>query len=241
LIPAAPRSFSIIRTPDEPLGRQPEFLCHQIPGEFDGTVLEVVTEGEIAQHLEKGMMARRIAHIVEIVMLAAGTHAFLRRGSAQVGSLFKAGEDVLELHHPGIGEHQGRVIAGDERGGRHDLMTVGREKIKKSRPDVVDATHEVHCPGLSVICGPDPRIHRLPTKRFLSMDRRVKPGDDGIGNKPAICFCFRGEPFSRGPCKCPQRHAGASAMSRTASPPADFEFDKIPSGAKSLTLTASCI
>src|SRR5262249_36040359 len=31
----------------------------------------------------------------------------------------------------------------DERRGRHDLMTVGRKIIEKSRPDVVDAAHEV--------------------------------------------------------------------------------------------------
>src|SRR5262249_33958058 len=66
-------------------------------------------------------------------------------------AFLQAREDVLELHHPGIGEHQGRIVARHERRGRHDLMTVGRKVIEKSRSDVVDAAHEIllslHLPG----------------------------------------------------------------------------------------------
>jgi hypothetical protein len=38
--------------------------------------------------------------------------------------LLEAGEDVLELHHAGIGEHQRRVVARHERRRRHDLVAV---------------------------------------------------------------------------------------------------------------------
>ena len=103
----------------QPLRRQPEFLGDQVPGELDGAVLEIIAEREIAEHLEEGVVARRIADIVEIVVLAAGAHAFLRRHRAQIGPLLQAGEDVLELHHAGIGEHQGRVVARHERRRRH--------------------------------------------------------------------------------------------------------------------------
>ena len=44
-------------------------------------------------------MARGVADIVEIVVLAAGAHAFLRGDGARVGALLDAGEDILELHH----------------------------------------------------------------------------------------------------------------------------------------------
>ncbi len=92
---------------------QPELLRDQGPGQLDRALLEIVAEREIAEHLEEGEMARGVADIVEVVVLAAGAHAFLRRGGALIGPLLDAGEDVLELHHAGIGEHQasGRCAA----------------------------------------------------------------------------------------------------------------------------------
>jgi hypothetical protein len=44
--------------------------------------LEIVAEGEVAEHLEEGVVAGGVADIVEVVVLAAGAHAFLRRGGA---------------------------------------------------------------------------------------------------------------------------------------------------------------
>ena len=53
------------------------FLGNQAPSQFDRPVLEIITEREIAEHFEKSVMARRVADIIEIIMLAASTHAFL--------------------------------------------------------------------------------------------------------------------------------------------------------------------
>ena len=64
----------------QPVLRQAEFLGDQVPGEFDRERLEIVAEREIAEHLEEGVMARGIADVVEVVVLAAGAHAFLRGG-----------------------------------------------------------------------------------------------------------------------------------------------------------------
>ena len=58
--------------------RQAEFFRDQIPGKLDGAVLEIVAKREIAEHLEEGVVARGVADIVEVVVLAAGAHAFLR-------------------------------------------------------------------------------------------------------------------------------------------------------------------
>src|SRR5690606_32175144 len=58
-----------------------------------------------------------------------------------LGPRLQAGEDVLELHHPGIGEHERRVVARDERARRNDLVPVALEIVEECRPDVVDATH----------------------------------------------------------------------------------------------------
>ena len=63
--------------------RQAELLGDQRPGQLDRLVLlEIVAEGEIAEHLEEGVVARGVADIVEVVVLAAGAHALLRRGRA---------------------------------------------------------------------------------------------------------------------------------------------------------------
>ena len=120
-----------------------ELLGHQVPGELDGAVLEVVAEREVAEHLEEGVVARGIADIVEVVVLAAGAYAFLRGRRARIGALFEAGEDVLELHHAGIGEHQRRIVARHERRRGHDFVPLARKKAEKFRPDIVDASHRV--------------------------------------------------------------------------------------------------
>ena len=118
-----------------------ELLGDQGPGKLDGERLEVIAEREIAEHLEEGVVPGRVADIVEVVVLAAGAHAFLRGGGARVGPLLDAGEDVLELHHAGIGEHQGRIVARHERARRHGLVAVLGEVIEEGRPDLVDAAH----------------------------------------------------------------------------------------------------
>ena len=113
------------------------FLGHQIPGKLDRAILEVIAEREIAEHLEEGVMPGGVADILEVVMLAAGADAFLRRGGAAVGALLRAGEDVLELHHPRIGEEQGRIVARHERRGWHHLMAILREIVEEDGADIV--------------------------------------------------------------------------------------------------------
>ncbi len=116
-----------------------EIAGQQLPGEQDGALLEIVAEGEIAEHLEEGVVARGVADIVEVVVLAAGAHAFLRRGHPRRSRLLGAGQDVLERHHAGIGEHQRRIVARHERRRRHDDVIVPGEEIEKGRADVVGA------------------------------------------------------------------------------------------------------
>src|SRR5450631_3393593 len=86
-------------------------------------------------------MPRGIADIVEIVVLAAGAHAFLRRGGALIGAFLDPGKDVLELHHAGIGEHQGRIVARHQRRRRHDRVAVLLKIVQERRSDFVNAAH----------------------------------------------------------------------------------------------------
>ena len=103
----------------EPLRRS-----HQFPRVGDGFLLEVVAEAEIAQHLEEGVVAIGEADVLQIVVLAAGAHAFLRGGGARVVALLDAEEDVLELVHAGVGEQQRGIVGRHQRRGVHDLVSV---------------------------------------------------------------------------------------------------------------------
>ena len=142
LLPQAERLVVIdIDGHHQPLGRQAEFLGDQVPRQLDRALLEIVAEGEIAEHLEEGVVARGVADIVEVVVLAAGAHALLRGDGARKRRLRLAGEIVLELHHAGIGEHQGRVVARHERARRDALVPVLGEIVQERCADVVDARH----------------------------------------------------------------------------------------------------
>ena len=119
----------------ELLGRQREDGRQQLPGVADRILLEVVAKAEVAQHLEEGLVPRGVADVLEVVVLAAGADALLRRGGARVGALVEAEEDVLELVHPGVGEQQRRVVAGHDRARGDDRVTLLFEELQEGRAD----------------------------------------------------------------------------------------------------------
>ena len=102
----------------EPLNRQAQFVDQQMPGKVDGFLLEVVAKGEVAQHLEKGVVARAGTDVLQVVVLAADAHALLRCGGAVVGPLLQAHEDILELDHAGVDQQQRRIVV------RHQIAAV---------------------------------------------------------------------------------------------------------------------
>ena len=125
----------------ETLGLEAEIPGDELPGQRDGQLLEVVAEREVAQHLEEGVVPVGVADVVEVVVLAAGAHALLRRHRARVGPRLLAGEHVLELHHPGRREHQRRIVARHHRRGRHDRVAVPGEEVEECRTDLIDGRH----------------------------------------------------------------------------------------------------
>ena len=88
---------------------------------LDRLLLEVIAEAEISEHFEERVMPRRVADIVQIVVLAPGADAFLRRRRPVVRPPLLPGEHVLELNHAAIGEQQRRVVA---RGTSDELGTI---------------------------------------------------------------------------------------------------------------------
>jgi hypothetical protein len=128
--------------------------------------LEVVAEREVAQHLEEGVVPGGVADVLQVVVLAAGAHAFLRGDGPPVGARLGAGEHVLELHHAGVGEQQRRVVAGYQRARRHDLVAVLAEELEEGRANVVDAVHGSLCKCVSR------KVHRATRQPAAASARR---------------------------------------------------------------------
>ena len=106
------------------LFRQFQFLSQEVPRIGDGFPFEIIAKGEVPQHFKKGMMPRCTAYRIQVVMLPAGAHAFLRCGGSGVIPLFQAQEHILELVHPRIGEQQRRIIIWHQRGTGHMGMSL---------------------------------------------------------------------------------------------------------------------
>ena len=60
-----------------PVAVHPPRFGDQLPARRDDELLEVVAEAEVAEHLEEDQVALRAPDVVEVVVLAAGTHALL--------------------------------------------------------------------------------------------------------------------------------------------------------------------
>src|SRR4029077_19268621 len=118
----------------EPTGRSDEF-----PSVGDGILFEIVAKGKVSEHFKKRVMAVGEADVFQVIVLAAGAHAFLRRRGARVFALLEAQENVLELVHPGVGEQQRRVVRGDERRAAHDAVASVGEKFQEHAADFVAA------------------------------------------------------------------------------------------------------
>jgi len=91
---------------------EPEVLLarHELPGERNRVLLEILAEGEVAQHLEKRVVPTGEAHLFEVIVLAAGPHAFLGGDGPVVVALLLAQEGALELHHAGVGEQERGIV-----------------------------------------------------------------------------------------------------------------------------------
>ncbi len=121
----------LINRHPELFGRQAEAPGEKLPGETDGFAFEVITKGKIAEHLEKGVVAGGIADVFQVVVLAAGAYAALRGGRPPVRPRLQTEEDILELHHAGIGKEQRGVIARDEVAGGDYAMPIFGKVIEK--------------------------------------------------------------------------------------------------------------
>ena len=95
----------------QPLRIQTHHLGEELPRPGDSLVLEIIAEGEVAQHLEEGAVACGLAHVLDV----AGADALLAGGHPVAGRHLGTGEIGLERGHTRINQQQALVVVGHQR------------------------------------------------------------------------------------------------------------------------------
>ena len=99
LIPDAERFIVIqINRRIQPVRLQPDDFRQKLPGPVDGFILEVVTEGEVAQHFKKGTVTRGLSDVFDIT----GADTLLAGTNPPSGGDFLSGKIRLQRSHTGV-------------------------------------------------------------------------------------------------------------------------------------------
>ena len=114
-----------------------QLFCDHFPSKKYSLFFEVITKAKVTHHLKECVVACGVAHVIKIIMLAAGAHAFLSRGRASVIASFNTGKEVFKLHHPRVGKHQCRIIARHKRTREQDTVSLFVKIIQKGGADII--------------------------------------------------------------------------------------------------------
>ena len=88
--------------------RHPLIAGQELPCPRDDLVLEVILEGEVAQHLKEGAVAGSDANALDI----RGADALLAGGHAMTGRLLLCQKPLLHGSHPAVDQQQAGVVLG---------------------------------------------------------------------------------------------------------------------------------
>ncbi len=94
--------------------RQADFPGQKVPGQSNRLILGIIAERKVAEHFKKGVMPGGITNVIQIVMLTSSPNAALTAYRSRVITPLLTGENLLKLHHPGVGEKKGGIIMGDQ-------------------------------------------------------------------------------------------------------------------------------
>ena len=122
------RGVKPVRVDAHPLGRGEEF-----PAPSNGLVLEIVAEGEVAQHLKIGAVAGGLADIFNV----AGADALLAGADPVTGRLLFALEVGLHGGHAGVDEQKAGVVLGNQREAGQAQMALALKKAQKHLSQLV--------------------------------------------------------------------------------------------------------
>ena len=103
-------------------------------------MLEVVPEGEVAQHLKVGAVAGGVADVLNV----AGADALLAGGHPAAGGLLLPGEPGLHGGHARVDQQQAGVVLGDQREAGQAQMALALKKAEKHLPQLVESVLLFH-------------------------------------------------------------------------------------------------
>ena len=117
--------------------RQLQLFGDEFPCPAGGVLLEVIAEGEVAQHLEVGAVAGGLADVFDI----GGTDALLAAGGAEaaVRQEFLAGEVLFQRRHAGIDEQKACLILRHQRRRGQAGMPLADKKFEKTLTQFVQS------------------------------------------------------------------------------------------------------
>ena len=110
------------------------YLVHfgeKLPGPVYGFYLEVVTKAPVAEHLEHGVMVGIVADLFQVVVFSAHSQALLTVCRPVERGGLVAQEDVFELVHPGICEHEGGIVLHHHGSGGHYSVPFGSKEVQE--------------------------------------------------------------------------------------------------------------
>ena len=99
----------------------------ELPAPRNGFLLEIITEGEIPQHLKKGAVPCRLADVLDV----AGADAFLAGADPAAGRLLLALEPGLHRGHARIDEQEARIVLRYQRETGQAQMAFGFKEAQK--------------------------------------------------------------------------------------------------------------
>ena len=115
---------------------------HQVfPCPGDGLFLEIIAERPVTQHLEHGVVVRVVSHFFQVIVLSADTQALLRVGHALPLRRMVAQNDVFELVHSRVGEHQRGVIFYHHGSRGYDMVSFALEETLERVSDFICSQH----------------------------------------------------------------------------------------------------
>ena len=116
----------------------------EVPGKVDGVFFKVIAKGEVAQHLEKGVVTGGVAHVLQIVVLASGAHTLLAGGGGAVLTLLFTDKSALELHHTGVYKKQSGIVRRHQRRASQVPMVVLLKIVDKEFARFAAFHHHLH-------------------------------------------------------------------------------------------------
>ena len=122
----------------DPVEVELHVLEHELPGELDRAVLEVLAEREVAEHLEEGQRPLVQADVVDV-----GRPEDLLHGRQQRRRrLLEAEEERHQRLHPGRDQQRRAVVgARDQRGRGPELVALGLEELAEARAQLGGRSH----------------------------------------------------------------------------------------------------